>query len=189
MPRGARPAFTLIELVMVMVLIGLMVAISAPRIDIMGYRANTAIRVLGTTVLTAQRQALTQQHNVIVRFDTVNLRLRVHQDRDNDGVVDAGEQLRSVPLGESIVFGLGDAPPRGTLSTAITFTRVSNGDLAVTFHRDGSASEAGGFYVTSTRAAAFGSDYPDHSRLVVVERATGRSASYRYLGGEWRKVY
>lgn len=188
MPRGARPAFTLIELVMVMVLIGLMVAISAPRIDIMGYRVNTAIQVLGTTVLTAQRQALTQQHNVIVRFDTLNLRLRIHQDRNNDGVVDAGEQLRSVPLGESIVFGLGDAPARGSLTTPISFTRISNGDQAVTFHRDGSATEAGGFYVTSARAAGVG-DFPEHSRLVVVERATGRSESFRYLGGQWRKVY
>ncbi|MBA3854185.1 type II secretion system protein [Pseudogemmatithrix spongiicola] len=188
MPRGARPAFTLIELVMVMVMIGLMVAISAPRIDIMGYRANTAIQVVGTTVLAAQRQALTQQHNVIVRFDTANRRLRVHQDRDNDGAVDPGEQLRAVPLGESIVFGLGSAPARGSLTTAITFTLTSNGDPAVTFHRDGSASEAGGFYMTTTRAIA-GGDKPEHSRLVVVERATGRSASYRYLGGEWRKVY
>lgn len=188
MPRGARAGFTLIELVMVMVLIGLMVAISAPRIDIMGYRVNSAIQVLGTTVLTAQRQALTQQHDVIVRIDTLNRRLRVHQDRDNDGLVDAGEQLRAVPLGESIVFGLGDAPARGSLTAAVNFTGTSNGDPAVTFHRDGSASEAGGFYVTSTRAAGAG-DFPEHSRLVVVERATGRSASYRYLGGQWRKVY
>lgn len=187
MPRGARPAFTLIELVMVMVLIGLMVAISAPRIDIMGYRANTAIQMVGTTVLTAQRQALTQQHNVIVRFDTANLRLRVHQDRDNDGVVDAGEQVRAVPLGESIVFGRGDAPARGGLTQAVSFVRTSNGDQAVTFHRDGSASEAGGFYMTTMRAAGDGV-YPEHSRLVVIERATGRSSSFRYLGGQWRKV-
>lgn len=188
MARAPRPAFTLIELVMVMVLIGLMVAIAAPRIDIMGYRANTAIQVLGTTVLTAQRQALTQQHNVILQFDTVNARLRLHQDRNNNGTVDSGEQLRAIPLGESIVFGLGDAPARGALSAPVNFTATSGGNLAVTFHRDGSASEAGGFYVTTIRAAAAGSSFPEHTRLVVVERATGRASSYRYLANSWRKV-
>ncbi len=188
MLRSQRRAFTLIELVMVLAMVGLMVAITAPRIDISTYRANTAIQVLGTTILTAQRQALTQQHDVIVRFDTVNLRLRVHADRDNDGAVDTGEQIRAVPLGDNIVFGRGDAPARGSLTAAISFTQLISGEQSVTFHRDGSASQAGGFYVTTARAAGDG-DFPEHTRLVVVERSTGRAASYRYLSGEWRKVF
>jgi prepilin-type N-terminal cleavage/methylation domain-containing protein len=183
-----RGGFTLIELVMVLAMIGLIAGIAAPRIDISGYRANTAIQVLGTTVLTAQRQALTQQHDVIVRFDTTNRRLRVHADRNNNGGVDTGEQIRSVPLGDNIVFGRGDAPARGTLSLPISFTQRISGDRSVTFHRDGSASEGGGFYVTTARAAGAGS-FPDHTRLVIVERATGRATSYRYFNGTWRKVF
>lgn len=188
MRRRLRPGFTLIELVMVLAMVGLMVAITAPRIDISTYRANTAIQVLGTTVLTAQRQALTQQHDVIVRFDTVNLRLRIHADKNNNETVDTGEQIRAVPLGENIVFGRGDAPARGALTDAISFTQMISGERSLTFHRDGSASQAGGFYVTTARAAGDG-NYPEHTRLVVVERSTGRAASYRYLSGEWRKVF
>lgn len=183
-----RTGFTLIELVMVMAMIGIMVGIAAPRIDIAGYRVSSAHQVLGTTILTAQRQALTQQHDIVVRFDTATRSLVVHQDRDNDAAVDVGEHVRRVPLGESVVFGLGDAPARDALSTAISFTQRVDGDPALTFHRDGSASEGGGFYVTSNKAAGDG-NFPQHSRLVIVERSTGRATAYRYLGSTWRKAF
>jgi prepilin-type N-terminal cleavage/methylation domain-containing protein len=186
--RGRRAGFSLMELVVVLGMVGLMVAIAVPRIDITGYRANSSLQVLGTTILTAQRQALTQQHDIIVRFDTVNLRLRVHQDRNNNGVVDSTEHIRSVPMIESILFGRGDAPQRGSLSLPISFTRRVSGDRAIIFHRDGSASEGGGFYLTSNKAMGVDS-FPEHSRLVIVERSTGRAAAYRYLGGAWTKVF
>lgn len=185
----SHPAFTLIELLVVVAMIGLLVLIAAPQIDLMRYRANTAVQVLGTTVLTAQRQALTQQHDVVVRFDTLTRRLRVHQDRNNNGAVDTGEHVRAVPLGESIEFGRGDAPQWGGLSSAVTFTRTLNSEPALIFRRDGSASEAGGFYVTTRRGAAGSGDFADDSRLVVVERSTGRATAYRYLDGQWRKVF
>lgn len=186
--RGRRSGFTLIELVMVMAMIGIMVAIAAPRIDIAGYRVNSALQVFGTTILTAQRQALTQQHDIIVQFDTASRSLVLHQDRDNDGVVDVGEPTRRVNMGESVVFGLGDAPARGNLSDPITFTRRIDGLRALIFHRDGSASEGGGFYLTTDKAAG-ASNLPQHSRLVLVERATGRATAYRYLGSSWRKSF
>src|SRR5256884_8272714 len=51
--------------------------------------------------------------------------------------------LRVVPLGEHIVYGQGGAPPLGTWAGPISFTKTFGTLPAVTFHRDGSASEAG----------------------------------------------
>lgn len=189
MLQSRRQGFTLAELAMVVAMIGILVLIALPRIDMVGYRANSAIQLLGTTILTAQRQALTQQHDVIVQFDTARRHVRVHEDRNNNGTVDTGEHSRVVPLGESIVFGIGDASARGTLTSAITFTRQVGGNPAVIFRRDGSASEAGGVYVTSTRGMEGSGRFPQHSRLVVVERSTGRATAYQFLNSAWKKVF
>lgn len=186
--RHALRGFTIIELVVVMTLIGLIVAIAAPRVDVAQFRVNAAMQVVGTTILTAQRQAVTQQHNVIVYFDTANRRLQVHEDRDNDAVKDATEHVRSVPIGEGIVFGRGAAPALPMGSGPVVITRVIGGIQALVFHRDGSASEVGGFYVTSDRAQR-DNNRPQDARAVRVERATGRASWFRYRGSAWIKVF
>jgi hypothetical protein len=59
---------------------------------------------------------------------------------------------------------------------------------AVVFHRDGSASEAGGFYLTSTRAATSGAHVED-TRAIELERATGRASWYKYGPPLWRRAF
>lgn len=186
--QGRRAGFTIIELLIVMVIFGVMVAFAAPKIDPSRYRVNSSVQVLGTTMLTVQRQAITQQHNIIVRFDTAEHRLRIHEDRDNDGVVDTGEHERSVQLGEGVVFGRGTAPAMAMGSGPVVITRQIGGLPGVVFHRDGSASEAGGFYVTSASEAKSGG-HPDHSRAVQISRATGRASWFRYRTGGWVKAF
>jgi len=185
---SARRGFTLIELVTVLVIVGIIVTFTIPRVDISGYRSNSAVQVLGSTILTAQRQALTQQHNIVVWFDSANMNIKIHQDRNNNTAVDANEHIRTVSLGEGMVFGLGAASARGSLSSAINVVRIVNGQKVLVFHRDGSASEAGGFYVTSTRAAQ-GAPRPTDTRLVIFDRATGRASWYKYASTGWQKVF
>lgn len=186
--QGRRSGFTIIELLIVMVIFGVMVAFAAPKIDPSRYRVNSSMQVLGTTMLTVQRQAITQQHNIIVRFDTAQNRLRIHEDRDNDSVVDTGEHERSVQVGEGVVFGRGTAPAMPMGGGPVVITRVIGGLPGVVFHRDGSASEAGGFYVTSMREAKSGG-HPDESRAVQISRATGRASWFRYRTGGWVKAF
>ncbi|MBK7905010.1 MAG: type II secretion system protein [Gemmatimonadetes bacterium] len=183
-----RTGFTIIELLMVMVIFGMIVAFAAPKIDPTRYRVNSSMQVMGTTMLTVQRQAITQQHDIIVRFDTAQHRLRIHEDRDNDGTIDAGEHERSVQIGEGIVFGRGSAPAMAMGNGPVEVVRTIGGLPGIVFHRDGSASEAGGFYVTSVREARDGG-HPDDTRAVMVARATGRATWFRYRSDGWIKAF
>lgn len=186
--RRGRPAFTIIELMIVMVIIGLIVAFAGPNIDPTRFRVNSSMQVLGTTMLTVQRQAITQQHDIVVRFDIAEHRLRIHEDRNNNGTVDDGEHTRSVQIGEGIVFGRGSAPAMAMGNGPVVITKQIGGLPALVFHRDGSASEAGGFYVTSLREINQGG-HPEDTRAVMVARATGRSNWFRYRSDGWVKAF
>jgi hypothetical protein len=133
---------------------------------------DAASRAINMTLLAAQRAAIQKQHNVVVAFDTVNLRFRIHEDRDNDGAMDPGELVRLVPLQEGIRFsrGVASALPMG--GNRVTFTRQQAGLPAVTFTRAGNASEFGGFYI---RSFPRGFDPTPDTRGYQIERSTGRT--------------
>ena len=186
--RAAPRGVTLMEMLMVMVLIGITTAFIAPKIDVTSYRVNGAMQGIGTTLLAAQRLAITRQHDVIVAFDTKTNSIRVHDDADNNGAINGGEHVVPTPLGEQIVYGLAGAPTMTTADGPITFTKTRDGFLSVTFHRDGSASEAGVVYLTSQRAVNQG-DVPRDARAIWVERATGQVSWYRYLPPKWKRGF
>ena len=186
--RHRRRGFSLIEIVYVLVIVGLVAAVALPRIDVTRYRVNASVQVLGTSVLTAQRQAVTQQHDIIIYVDSALNRIRIHEDRNNNAAIDALEHVRAVNLGERVVFGRGPAPALPFGSAAIVLVRRIGGIPALVFHRDGSASEVGGFYLTSYYAQLNGVR-PEDARAVSVERATGRASWFRYRTGAWVKVF
>lgn len=186
--RASLAGFTLIEMLIVMVILGLVVAFAAPKIDMTRYRIESGMQGIGITMLAVERQAITQQHDVILLFDVPNNTIRIHDDANNNGVIDAGERVRGVSLGDGVVFGRAAAPARPMGPGPVTFTKVINGFPALVFHRDGSASEAGGFYLTSVRAATSGAHLED-SRAIELERATGRASWYRYGAPVWRRAF
>ncbi|MHB1311746.1 MAG: GspH/FimT family pseudopilin [Gemmatimonadaceae bacterium] len=183
-----RRAFTLIELLVVVAIIGILVTFAAPKIDIQRFRVNSAVQALGTTILSAQRQAVTDQHDIIVLFDSTANRIRIHEDGNNNGVINTGEHVRFVSLGEAIVFGRGPAPAMPFGTSSISIVKRIGGTPALVFHRDGSASEVGGFYVTSALAQRSSIRATD-ARAVSVERATGRASWFRYGGSAWVKLF
>ena len=180
--------FTLVEMLIVLVVIGIVVGLAAPKIDVMKYRVESAMQGVGTALLAVERQAITQGHDVIVMFDVPNNLIRIHDDANNNGIVDPGERVRGLPLGEGIVFGRAGVTPRPMGPAAVNFTKVVAGLPAVVFHRDGSASEAGGFYLTSLRAATNGV-HLDDTRAVELERATGRALWFKYGAGNWVEAF
>lgn len=179
--------FTLIELLIVIVIIGIVASFALPRIDYTRFRVDSTMRGVGTSLLAAQRRAVTAQHDVVVTFDAATNAVRLIEDANNNGAIDAGERTRGIPLGEQVVIGLGGAPAHPVGAGPVTFTKTFGGLPAVTFHRNGAASERGGVYFTSRRAVLSGSISND-TRLLEIERATGRVSWYSYRGG-WQRGF
>ena len=184
-PSARLAGFSLIELLLVIVIMGLVVAFVAPRIDVANFQVSSAVQSLSTTSAAAQREAITKQHDMILTFNAPQRELRLIWDANSNGIIDAGERVRVVGLDDRVVFGLGEAPARAFGAAPINFNDIVNGLPALTFHRNGSASGIGGFYLT-TRAAAAGVANKSHdTRAAEIVRATGRTEWWRYSGSAW----
>jgi type II secretory pathway pseudopilin PulG len=92
-------------MLLVITIIGVLAAISLPKINLSRIRSKSAIQTLGTTMLALQRDAISRQHNVVLIIDNTTNSLRVLYDSTNDVTINNNERTRSVPLGEEIVFG------------------------------------------------------------------------------------
>lgn len=183
-PTKHRAGFSLIEVLMIIVVMGLLGGIAASRIDVTRMQLRSAVQILSTTMVSAQREAITKQHDLILTFDAANRSMRLVWDVNNNSTADPGERRRNIPMENRVVFGLGGATARPFGSNPINFNRLVGGLPALIFHRNGSASGIGGFYLTSTRAAA-NSSWSRDTRAVEIVRATGRTEWYRYDGSAW----
>ncbi len=183
---GSGGGFTLIEVLTAMVLMGLVVAFAIPKLDLAAYRVSGGVRSVAALLQRAQRLAVTNQSNVNVLLDVAHNAIEIHEDVNNDNVIQPTERVRSHPLEEGVVFGLGGAPLR-LYAPPVSFTRTLDGAPEIVFRRDGSASENGGLYVTTT--AALRSSRPRDARSIEVTRATGRVSWYQYTGSAWVRKF
>lgn len=171
-----------------MAVLAIVLGIVVPRIDVTDSRLRAATQEVSVTLLKAQRTAMTRQHDVVLAFDVSNRRIRVHEDSNNNGVIDEGERVTYVAFDEDIAFSLGGAPARDFGDDALGFTQEQDDLPALTYHRNGSASESTGFYFTSRRSAVAGIR-PSDTRAVEITRATGRASWYRYDGSDWHRGF
>jgi prepilin-type N-terminal cleavage/methylation domain-containing protein len=175
--RTLRPAFTLIELMVVVVIAGVMLKIALPRVDMTRIKADAVAGIVRTTLQYAERQAVTRQHDVIISFDTTGQRIRTLWDANNNGVADGTEHMFWRGLDQGVLFT--DVSTLG-VSGDVIHQPVSGSSIAtvgglptITFHRDGSVSSDVEIYI---KVAAHG---PPWYRAVTVTQATGRISWYR----------
>jgi len=187
--RRGSAGFTLVELLLVIVIMGILGAIALPRIDVAQFQVNSAVQAVSTTMVAAQREAITKQHDIILTFDAANRQIRLVWDSNSDGTIGANERTRVLTLDDRVVFGRGGAPERAFGDQPIDFDDVVDGLPALTFHRNGSASGVGGFYLTSRGAQAGDSSLKKHTRAVEIIRATGRTEWWRFNGSEWLRGF
>jgi Tfp pilus assembly protein FimT len=178
---------TIIELLIVIAIIGVLVTLALPKISVARYKINTGMRIVGTGLLTAQRRAVSVQHDVIVTFNPTTHIITMIEDANNNGKRDGGERSRAISQGEGVLIARGATPSHAVGPGPVTFTRTVGGVPAVTFHRNGSASEYGGVYLTSQRAVQTGAHVED-TRLITVERATGRVSWFHYAT-QWNRGF
>jgi hypothetical protein len=138
-----------------------------------------------STLTYTQRLAVTLQHDVRVSFDSTNSRLRIHEDANNNGLMDAGERVISVPLEGGVSLGRGTAPAASFGVAAVNFTQTQAGLPVVVFRRDGTTSENGGFYLTTTKSAVQSNPY--RSRAAQIIRSSGRVTWQRYTTAGWQR--
>jgi prepilin-type N-terminal cleavage/methylation domain-containing protein len=179
-----RRAFTLIEVLLVMTLIGIVAGWAISRFSVSGYRMDTNIRMLQNALIGAQQTAITRNVNVQVMFDAVNARVRVLLDTDNDGTASANETVtyrwldgaRFLTPTKSIdgdpefyMTGLGVIETGNPLQRAIRIAPngALSGDVVVYI-----GTEAG-------RTADL--------RALAITGATARTAFWSHMTGAWRR--
>ncbi len=174
---------TLIELLVVLTLIGIVVGMAMPHVNITKYRMDAAARLTASTLQIAQRLAITRQYDVVVGFDQTRGRLRVLEDGNNNGLADPGEHIVWRPLEDGARFARPPAPLTAGATNAVSGSRLRliDGMQSVVFRRSGAATTDVDVYLTSTRGDA------NDVRGVAVVQATGRTEWFRYIGGAWRK--
>jgi prepilin-type N-terminal cleavage/methylation domain-containing protein len=174
-----RPAFTMIEIVIVLVLMSVVAAMAIPKLNLSQFRADAAAQQVRSVFQTAQRTSLTRQYDVIVSVDTQQFGLRIAEDSSNDGSIQVGEWKFWRPTGEGNRFA---TPPvgvsGGTVSSPVVGSqlRTVDGMPSVIFHRDGSSTSDAEIYVASTYKGR--TDF----RAITLTRATGRTELLRLAG-------
>ena len=187
---GARRGFTLIEMLLVMIIIGILATIMVPRLDTSKGRAKAAALRLGTTLLAVQREAIGKQHQMVVMVDTVGRRLRILDDSTNDGIWNNSERVRSMEIGDGIAFGRPagvSARPFGGSAVAFTTVEPTTGLPAIVFYRNGSTQEYGGLYLSSPKALSGATS--EGIWAVEITRATGRAEWYNWNGTGWKRGF
>jgi len=172
---ASRPdaGFTAVELGVTLALIGLLLAFAVVRIDSSSWRLDAATEEVNQRLRAARTLAVLRQHDVVVRFEVATRSIVIHEDANGDGSVDDEERAIRHTLDGNVRFDRGNAPPyAGFSGGAVSFEAG-----AVTFLRNGSASQEGAVYVGWPGAEV--------GRVVVLHRATGFTEVHRYDGRKW----
>ncbi len=181
-PAPGTGGFTLGEMLLVLVIVGVMAGIMTPLFAPGRWRADSAAQELSMGLNAAQRLAVLRQHDVILTFSLSGREVFVHQDSNNSGTKDDGEELRTIQLPETMGFGSGSAPLLRHLAGPISFAD-GTGDPTLTFHRNGSASASGIIYLRPIEGSMSAS--AEGVRALTVERATGEVRCFTYRTGAW----
>lgn len=189
--RPAAAGLTLVETLVVVWVFAILSAVAVPQVlsGLDDLRTRAAARYLSSQFSHARLEAVKRSRRVGFRFewDGAEYRFGMFVDGNSNGVRTAdialGIDPRLTPDGRlsafvsKVNFGIGAEVPLidGGLSTDPI--RVAGGRL-VTFGPDGTAS-TGSVYIRGARGAQY---------AVRVFGVTGRSRTFRYIGGTWKPL-
>ncbi len=181
--EGPTAGFTLVEITYVAIIIGILAMFAAPLLDVSKYRMNSAVVEVATELMAAQRNAVLRGHDVVVAIDENEKWLRIHLDANNDGYIQATEDTKVAQLGDGVTFGRAGSETLSPSSQTITFTQKQGSLKALTFHRNGSASEAGLIYLTHEQVKD-----PLDDRAIEIIRSTAKVKCWNNYAGSWKET-
>ena len=180
--RSPRSGFTLLEIMVTMVIIGVMMGVAFIKLDPRRNQADAGITVLRAVMEQAMRNSVQRQYNIMVSFDTAKRRVRYVEDINNNNTVDAGERVLWRPLENDMKYGT----PPSLIAGSYTPGPVVGGNIrsidgmpTVIARRSGALSTDLQVYVTTLRAQ--NQDF----RSIVVAQPTGRVEVYAYGSSSW----
>jgi prepilin-type N-terminal cleavage/methylation domain-containing protein len=176
--------FTLVELLYVLTLVGVLLGIAGPLLNVDRFRVNSAVIEVATELMAAQRSAILRGHDIVVAVNPVENRLRVHVDANNDGLIQSTESWKVLDLQEGVILGLSEAPEMSIEKAPVTFKKKQGVLPAITFHRNGSASERGFLYLTGRGGGGQGKN----DRAIEVIRSTAKIKCWSFQTGTWMET-
>jgi prepilin-type N-terminal cleavage/methylation domain-containing protein len=184
-----RWGFTAIELMTTIVIIGILAGLTLPKIDLERFQVEAAAQSIGTSLLTAQREAVSRQHNVLVVFDTTKMIVRTVWDANNNEQAEGTEKSRAFQLPERVKIGRPSSiPARPNASDRMSPMTLLGGKPMLVFQRNGSADRSAFMYVTTSRAM-INPAVAKSTRFIEITRATGRPSWWRYNNAGWERTF
>lgn len=161
----------------------IMAAMALPKISFMRYRQDANGRLVQRTLISAQQTSIKYNTNVLFVVDYAASRMRVAQDTNANGAVDAAEIWKSWALAEGAKFAIPTATVDGATAYYATgpgITTTAAGPT-ITFRPDGSASGNAFVYL------GLPNGNPEALRAIELAGSTGRTRLWRYRAGAWRR--
>jgi prepilin-type N-terminal cleavage/methylation domain-containing protein len=180
MRMSRRRGFSMIELTVTLIVVGIIMLMAVPKMDLAHMKSDAALRQLTAVFVQAQRTALKKQYNVIVSIDAPNARIRMVEDRNNSNTYDTGDRQLWVALDAGVKF-VPTALALDGMSGTVTFLKPKtiDGFPSVIFRRNGAASSDGAMFITTKPSD------PGSLRGLEITQSTGRSDPYKYTGSTW----
>lgn len=186
-PGSLRRGQSFIGLLVVLLVLSLLTAFAAPRVDLTRYRSDAIARQAAGVFSASSREARRRRHDVVVRVDSSGKRLGVIWDRNGNGQRDPGESEVWTDLDPSADIldppkplpMLAGSSARRPLHTSGLAAPVSLG--SVTFRRGGGSNADFVLYLTSDPGL------PNAWRAVQVASRTGTVLLWRFDGTRWTR--
>ena len=183
----ARRGQSFVGLLMVLLILTLLTAVAAPRVDLTRYRSDAMARQASAVFTAAARTARQQRHDVVVRVDSARKRVSTLIDRNGNGTLDPGESEVWTALDPSadildppLRLPAADPAPALRLRGRVT-AAASASTHAVVFGRGGGRGEEFVLYLTSDPGV------PSAWRAIHVVRRTGAVQLWRFDGTHWTR--
>jgi len=178
----SKKGFTLIEIIITMAIIGIVSAIAIPNFSKWKekHEIDGQAQKVYFDLMLARTTAVKSNNNVQVTFNLVANTYKIHEDSNDNGVEDGGENLKNAVLENNVQFaynvGISDTDGN-TVTSAVSF----GGAQVVVFDSRGQASSSGSVLLLHLNDIGISDG---RARLISVLQATGGVDYWKYSAAD-----